>query len=301
MDRVERLTNLLLVLLDTERPLTLQQVIHTVEGYPPGRDAYRQAFERDKRLLREQGIVITVETVDGEAGYRIRPEDYYLPDLGLSEEEQSALNLAVAGVRIDGRSAEEAVWKLGAVPTAATVLADLPSLPALPALHEAMRSHRTVSFEHRGQRRTLDPYGLLFRFGSWYVVGMDHDRAALRSFRVDRITGAPTPVEGATFAPPGDFDPSTAMPEDPWRIGEGEGVAARVLVDAFHANLVAAELGAEAVVERRPDGSAVFELTVVNPGAFRTWVLGLLDHAVVLAPEDLRRAVVDWLEPLAAR
>lgn len=300
MDRVERLTNLLLVLLHTERPLTLFDLVNTIEGYPPGHDAYRQAFERDKRLLREQGVLISVENVGPDIGYRIRPEDYYLPDLELTPEEQQALNLAMAGVRIEGHDAAEAAWKLGTAPLGAPALAELPSLPALPVLHEAMRAHRTVGFRHRGRSRVVDPYGMLFRRGFWYLVGMDHERQALRSFRVDRIEGLPEAVEGSSFEAPADFDPASAMPEDPWLIGEGEGVVARVLVAPFHANLVESELGAEAVVERRPDGSVVFELTVVNPDAFRSWVLGMLDHAVVLAPPELRQAIIDWLEPMAA-
>jgi predicted DNA-binding transcriptional regulator YafY len=141
---------------------------------------------------------------------------------------------------------------------------------------------------------------MLFRRGFWYLVGMDHERQALRSFRVDRMEGLPEAVEGSSFEPPANFDPAGAMPEDPWLIGEGEAVTARVLVDPFHANLVESELGAEAAVERRPDASVVFELTVVNRDAFRSWVLGMLDHAVVLSPPELRQAIIDWLTPLAA-
>ena len=44
------------------------------------------------------------------------------------------------------------------------------------------------------------------------------------------------------------------------------------------------------------DGSVVVELAVTNRDAFRSFVLGLLDHAEVLAPPELRADVVDWLE-----
>ena len=33
--------------------------------------------------------------------------------------------------------------------------------------------------------------------------------------------------------------------------------------------------------------------------AFRSWVLGLLEHAEVLGPEELRADVVGWLEAVA--
>src|SRR5690242_21132316 len=89
--RVERVLNLLALLLDTRRALTREEIVHDVAGYPPQITAYRRAFERDKETLRGMGVPLLTEPVgDGsETGYRVRPEDYYLPDLGLDAEERS--------------------------------------------------------------------------------------------------------------------------------------------------------------------------------------------------------------------
>jgi predicted DNA-binding transcriptional regulator YafY len=73
-----------------------------------------------------------------------------------------------------------------------------------------------------------------------------------------------------------------------------------VLVDQLQAQQVEAELGESAVRERRPDGSIVVRLEVANEDAFRSWVLGLLDHAVVLSPAPLRQRVKAWLEAVSA-
>jgi predicted DNA-binding transcriptional regulator YafY len=307
-DKLERLTNLLLVLLAADQPLSLDHIVHTVEGYPEGHDAYRQAFERDKRLLREQGIHVALEPIPGAAdalGYRIHPEDYWLPDLGLTEEEQRVLNLALAAVRVDERAGQDAAWKLGAGGTLASVqtapLAALPSAPALPVLHEAIRTRTPVSFRHRGQRREIEPYGLLFRNGFWYVVGHDRMRDAPRSFRVDRIDGLPELERGATFSPPETSDWRRTLPDDPWMMGEGEELIAEVRVDTLHARMAEAEVGTAAVVERGSDGSIVVRLPVVNRDAFRSWVLEMLAHAEVISPEQLRRDVIDWVEPLAGK
>ncbi|HEX7459732.1 MAG TPA: hypothetical protein VF279_03815, partial [Acidimicrobiales bacterium] len=101
-DRLERVTDLLLVLLDASRPLSLREIAERVPGYPDGHDARRQAFERDKRLLRDEGVPVLAEPIDAEeqVGYRVDPDAYYLPDLGLEPDEQAALNLAVAGVHL---------------------------------------------------------------------------------------------------------------------------------------------------------------------------------------------------------
>jgi predicted DNA-binding transcriptional regulator YafY len=105
--------------------------------------------------------------------------------------------------------------------------------------------------------------------------------------------------EAGAFEPPSDFDAATAFPEEPWRLGEGEVTLAEVLIDQWQAPLVEAELGESAVLERRRDGSIVVRLEVANEDAFRSWVLGLLDHAVVLGPAPLRLRMKAWLETAA--
>ena len=129
LDRLERVTDLVLVLLDAHQPLTLDAIAHQVPGYPSEHTARRQAFERDKRTLRDGGIEVRAVSIDGpeQIGYVIRPEDYYLPDLELSAEEQAALNLAVAGVHLGEPSGRDALWRLG-LPAAAGArpVAELP-------------------------------------------------------------------------------------------------------------------------------------------------------------------------------
>ena len=50
------------------------------------------------------------------------------------------------------------------------------------------------------------------------------------------------------------------------------------------------------------DDTANFVVSVPasNLPAFRSWVLGLLDHAVVLEPVDVRAHIVTWLAAVAA-
>ena len=116
-DRLERLLNLTATLLDTRRPLTLDELAERVEPrYPEDKTARRRQFERDKETLRELGVPITVESVDGigaDQAYRIDPKEYYLPELSLSETELAALHLAVSAVRLEGGEGREGLAKLG--------------------------------------------------------------------------------------------------------------------------------------------------------------------------------------------
>jgi proteasome accessory factor B len=309
-DRLERLTNLVAVLLETRRPLTLEEIVERVPGYPPERESFRRQFERDRATLREIGVPIALEAIyafDQETGYRIHKEDYELPPLDLTDDERVALNLAVTAVRLEGGAGEmgggagrDALLKLGGLEgVAAPTLAALPDVPALPSLFDAYRRRARVAFTYRGGPRRLDPYGILFRNGHWYVVGFDADRDAIRAFRADRIESAIEAGRSGAFERPDPFDPGSALRDEPWRFGDEEPVEARVAVSATQAGWVEADLGAQAVAERRDDGSIVVRMAVTNREAFRSFVLGLLDHAEVLAPPELRADMVTWLTALA--
>lgn len=304
-DRLERLTNLIAVLLDTGRPLTLEEIADRVPGYPPDPNTRRRQFERDKATLRDIGVPISLEALyafDHETGYRIHRRDYELPPLKLTDAERVALHLAVTAVGLEGGEGRHALWKLGgAEGTGAAPLAALPSVRALPLLFDAYRRRAEVQFTYRGEERRLRPYGILFRNGHWYAVGHDPDREAIRAFRADRIEGEVETGPAGSFEPPAGFDPSSALRDEPWRFGDETLVEARVRVSPPQAGWVVAEVGEPAVVERGDDGTVVLRMAVTNRAAFRSFVLGLLDSAEILGPPELRAEMVEWLEALAAK
>ena len=304
MDRLERLLTLLMILLETPRPLSAEELRERIGGYRTIETptAFHRAFERDKDSLREMGIPLRVEPVPGvdppRDGYRVLPDEYYLRDPGLEPDELAALHLAASTVRLEGVQGVEALWKLGGVvPSDDEPLAGgraaLPGDPRLPALFDAVTAHRVVTFTYRGRPRRLEPYRLRIDRGHWYLEAAAEGTDDLRSFRVDRIEG-----DVATGGP-GAFTPPTDLPDrsgQPWELGEGPAVTARVVVDADQAPWAQQHLGDAASVEQRPDGSIVASLEVVDRDAFRSFVLTFLDHAEVLDPPELRRDVVDWLE-----
>ena len=209
----------------------------------------------------------------------------------------------MTAVRLAGGDAREGLRKLGGMEgTAAPVpLAEVEVTPGLPQLFDAVSRRSTLRFTYRGETRALEPYGVVLRWGHWYVVGHDLDRDAPRAFRVERIEGEADVGEPGEFEPPPGVDPAAFLRDDPMTYGEDKPRAARVLVDHTRADWVVEQLGEEAVRERRDDGAVVVELAVVNREAFRTFVLDLLEHAEVLGPDDLRADMVAWLEAIVAR
>lgn len=305
-DRLERLTNLVLALLQTSRPLSLREIGGQVAGYPGQASAIRQAFERDKRTLRDSGIPITVERVGGDEqfGYRIRPEDYYLPELDLTEDERSALVLALVAVRVDGGMGADVVQKLGAPGSDAVApLAVLPAFPALAPLQQAVRDRAVATFSFRGRKRRVEGYGLIFRNGRWYFVGRDLEiegRAGRRSFRVDRIESLPSVGPSGEYEVPSDIDLSDETDFSPFR-GEGAhdaDVRALVAVDARELPAVVGTLGEAAIRSRFDDGSATVEVSIDDGATFDHWVIGLGDGVEVLEPPDVRSRVIDRLREL---
>jgi proteasome accessory factor B len=314
VDRVERLTNLLALLLETAEPLSLVQIAAELDGqYPDADQARRAAFERDKSALRQIGVPITTEVVAGgpyagQTRYRIERARYELADLELAPDEVRALQLAAAAVHTGSAATKHAIWKLGGTighgDDRPPVSAVLPERPELPVIRAAVASRAPIEFGYRGERRHVDPWGLLLRGGFWYVVGHDHDRAEQRTFRVDRFDGDADEIRTGppgAFERPATFDPRTAFPVDPKELGEGIGgaVDAIVEIDGSRAAAVCREIGAGRVIERRDDGSAVLRVPATNLDAFRSWVLGLAEHAVVIGPEEVRDDVVAWLRTVA--
>ena len=308
-DPLERLTNLVALLLETRRPLTLEEITHELRGQYPARDpARRTAFERDKRQLRDEGVPLEQTVLSGDragaTGYWIDRSRYALPDLGLTDEETRALQLAVATVHLGEDWGGDALLKLGppevsAGPGERPIVAALASSPDLPQLFAANSERATVSFGYRRRPRRLDPYGLLARSGFWYVMGFDHDAGEVRTYRVDRIEGPVVPGPGGAFEIPAGFDPADTFPADAKMVGEGEVVSARVWISAAQAPTVVRELGEAAVAERRAGGDLVVTVPYANRWALRAWVMGLVDDAEILEPEDLRAEMARWLEELA--
>lgn len=302
MDRLERLTNLVLELLRPGPPRPLAELAEAVPGYPPPGEARRQAFERDKRTLRDQGIVVSAEAVDGpeQVGYRIRPDDFYLPELDLEADEQVALNLAVAAVHMGDATGRHALWRLG-LPSdpGIAALAELPTVAALPALFEAIAQKATVSFEHRGVSRQVAPTQLRFRQGRWYLAGFDLERQAMRSFRVDRITGVPVRGEPGSAALPTGIGSGRDWTGEPWQAGDEPPVAVEVWLDEAVAGPLVRDLGPDALVDQRAGGDVVVRLQVTNVAALRSWVLDLGARAEVLGPPEVRADVVAWLAAVA--
>jgi predicted DNA-binding transcriptional regulator YafY len=289
---IERLLNLLAFLLTAGRPVSADEIRMTVAGYDQDNDeAFRRMFERDKDLLRNMGIPLELAPTDVwevEFGYVVPRDEYELPDPGLTDEERAALWLSAQVVRLGGQpSGPEALLKLGggAMSGAGEPLAaDLgESAASLVVAFQSISERRLLSFDYRGRRRRVQPYGLLHQRGHWYLAASEGGET--RAYRVDR--GSDFSVEGPpqAFERPAGFRIRDALPSLPWQAGD-EDLEAVVLFDAEVAWWARRQL-AEPAVEQ-PDGSLEARIRVANPAAFIGWLLAFEEHAEIIGPEELR-------------
>lgn len=173
-----------------------------------------RSVRRYVTMLQDMGIPI--EAVRGRyGGYRLRA-GFKLPPLMLTEDEALAVTfglLAARRLRLAGEvpAVEGALAKVGRVlplglrervrAVQETVALDLGAAESAPvdghlltfslAAHEGRRVRMLYAAQRDGAEeateRTLDPYGLVYHEGRWYVVGYCHLRDDVRVFRLDRV------------------------------------------------------------------------------------------------------------------
>jgi proteasome accessory factor B/proteasome accessory factor C len=201
----ERLINLVICLLAARRFIPRERIRASIEGYADLTEAaFLRSFERDKEELRRLGVPIETGPTDPWSdeldGYRIRRSDYELPALDLTPDESTLLGLAGAVWQEAalGEATGQAIAKLrasGVEISADRVVAVAPTLPtrepAFGIVWQAWLSRTPVRFTYHGKRRVLEPWRLVLRRGSWYVLGRDR-AAGPRWYRLSRIEDDPT-------------------------------------------------------------------------------------------------------------
>lgn len=303
----ERIINLLVLLTESNVPVTYEQIMNDMgDQYPEGAEGRRIAFERDKKVLRQVGVPITTQVLGGdEAGrtaYSVDKAEYALIDFGLTAAELSALQQAAATVRMGTPWGSRAVQWLGGElvdptePTAARVVADDPRLPSL---HEACARRCETTFDYHGRTRRVHPYGLVARGGFWYLVCHDTGRNDHAVYRVDRIEGGLSLASADSFVRPAGVDLDRLFERDSKLFGDADGETAIVRVDGRLAPAVVRELGEEAVRARLADGAVEMRVPYTNRYAFRNWLFSMVDRAEVLSPKDLRDEIAADLAALA--
>lgn len=220
----------------TTRVLTVLELIQS-HGRISGPELASR-LEVDVRTARRyitmlQDLGIPIEAERGRYGaYTLRP-GFKMPPLMFTEDEALALTLGLLaarrmGLALSAPAIEGALAKIERVLPVAqrnrvqaiqeSVALDVvthrstPNSAFVVLFSVAAQQQQRVRMRYRSKadeetQRELDPYGLVYREGHWYVVGYCHLRNEQRMFRLDRVLDAQLGEE--TFTRPTDFDSCT--------------------------------------------------------------------------------------------
>ncbi len=229
-----------------------------------------------------------------------------LADLGLEGDLRSALRKLLSVLPEPHRpEAEQAAGRVLVDPRA--WMRSREDLPHLAAVQEAVWRDRRVRLRYRrpgaagAADRLLDPYGLVAKAGTWYLVAADAGEPRL--YRLSRIEGVEVTEQPAN-RPPG-LDLEALWEELRGRIEErGPGVEVRVRVRSERVEMllriVASQLVAPAERGDARGGWSELRLRYPAEGAARGSLLGFGPDVEVLEPASLRAGMLEASRAVAA-
>ena len=259
-------------------------------------------------------------------GYRFTDPAWRFPEVKLTEGELIAFFAAERILRRLGATSEaqltrEALKKLAAllpdeVVIDVSALADAISFapdPALQASPEVLRKlasaaahrrrlHIRYHSQNRGEdtERDVDVLLLHNQLGEWYAVCYDHLRGETRDVHAGRIVSLRE--TGRAFEQPKDWDPDEYLKRGFGMFRGGSSVKVEVEFDSHQARY-ARERHFHPTEKRKEmkDGRlrVTFETTEAALEQVARWLLSYGEHAEALAPEQLRKMIVEQLSRMA--
>ncbi|GAB3011004.1 helix-turn-helix transcriptional regulator [Bowmanella dokdonensis] len=306
----------------TIRVLTLLELLQT-HGRMTGTELARR-LEVDKRTVRRyiralEDLGIPVTTEQGrDGGYRLMA-GFKLPPMMFTNEETLALSLGLlAASALQMADTQPAISSVQAklervmpdkLKSRARAISEhirlmLPSSlpepspthlePLLTAIQAQQAINLSYATEEQGlTNRRVEPYGLLFRRGRWYVSGYCHLRRDLRTFRLDRIQRVQ--LLALTFIRPDGFDAAEHFRHS---LNNMQGnLHIRVLLHTDRERAFDMLGSTAAMLEERPDG-LLLDIRSDCAQWFGQWLCQMPFDFTVIEPEELKQAIQDQAQRL---
>lgn len=280
-------------------------------------DVDRRTVRRYIAALEELGIPITTE--QGRYGGYMLVAGFKLPPMMFTNEEAQAITLgllaagqlglqegtpAIASVqakleRVMPVNLKRQVRALGesiniVLPHAET----LGNGVVLSRLTNAAQFRQRVELGYQSKRdevtqRTLDPYGLVYRFNHWYVCGFCHLRNDLRTFRIDRIRQVNMLEQ--VFERPAAFDAAEFLNHSIMQAPRVHPISLLFHTDWVTASNSMCEV--EALLEQRADG-ILLRTSTDSYDWLASWLVALPFEFTIVEPMELKTALRKRLDVL---
>lgn len=281
-----------------------------------------KTIRRDIEYMRDQ-LGAPIDFDPRKNGYYYTEPDYYLPAVHLRESEIFSFLVAEKVLKQYQNTAYFAQLKTVVEKIMRFLPADLPlqefthlyefqSAPTSPIdahkyelVEKAVQEQRQIRLRyhslHRDEisERQVDPYYILHKNGAWYFIGHCHRRQEPRIFALNRVLTVELLESG--FSIPADFDKEKYL---------GDSFNIMRETKKYHVKLKFSPYQSRWITERKwhktqqlttlPDESVLLELDVTGLADLRRWVLQYGSEVEVLAPPELRQAIIQEIEKLTA-
>lgn len=181
---------------------------------------------------------------------------------------------------------------------AVTALHSDADVQVMETIENAVNRRRRLRVRYRSQASNAvkeyvtDPYALVFRRHSWYLLAHSSEHGRVVQFKLARFRWAGE--TGEVFVRPAEFSVSRYFANSWEAWGGDDTVRVRIRFSPAVAEMIAETRRhpTQAVFPQR-DGSVIFEVTVCGIVEIASWVMGYGKEAEVLEPESLREHIRD--------
>ena len=292
--KIDRLIGIITVLLQQEKATAP----YLAERF----EVSKRTINRDIEDICKAGIPIV--TTQGTNGGIAIAEGYKIDKTLFTKEELRAVLVGLGGLDsiAQDKKYQNIIGKFSAdksgIYASSHIMIDLSShyknslAPKISDLRQAIEDTRLIEFVYYssvGERQvTVEPYRVVFRWSSWYLLGWDCGKAEFRLFKLNRLWELR--LTSHTFEPR-DI-PKDKLAFDGCFTNE---IVAVVLFDAGVKYRLVEEYGPDCY-STLPDGKLRFEFRFTNSEYLLEWVLGFGNRAQLVEPRELRVELASRLQ-----
>lgn len=163
----------------------------------------------------------------------------------------------------------------------------------------AMEIVYSAMADEKLSRRMVDPYGLVFSHGLWYMVGHCNLRDEIRVFALDCIKKCY--LTEKHYAIPVGFNVADYFKPGWQMVRYGEPVEVVIEFKSCYARWIKRRTWHPTQrIDEQPDGSLVFRVTLEGTCELKWWLYHWIPHCKVISPPELRDEMIGEMKEMLA-